>query len=219
MRQAFDAELRKLLERIMEMGGLAEGMVGDAVRGLMTHDDEALAAVHQREQRVNLLQNEIDEQAVRLIVTQQPVGRDVRLIFAASRCAVDVERVADQAVNIAGNAQHHFGADVAAEVPEELPAMADASRQALADALGAFVMRDVAMAARLLMNEPRIDELRDAVFKRLLYQMITEPLASPSTLSLLLVSRNLERIGDHATNVAEEVIYLVRGKDIRHGHG
>lgn len=219
MREAFDAELRKLLEEIMEMGGLAEKMVSDAVRGLIEQNETALAAVFQHERRVNLLQNEIDEQAVRLTVTQQPVGRDVRLIFAASRCAADVERVADQAVNIAGNTRHHFDADVQAEVPEELPAMADAARRALVDALGAFIMRDVALAEGVLKNEPHIDALRDAVFKKLLYQMITEPLASPSALSLLLVSRNLERIGDHATNVAEEVIYLVRGKDIRHGRG
>ena len=106
MREAFDDGLRRLLERIMEMGGLAEGMVGDAVAALADEDDARLATIDGREARVNRLQIEVDEAAVRLTVQQQPVARDVRMVFVAGRCAADVERVADQAVNIAGSVRH-----------------------------------------------------------------------------------------------------------------
>ncbi len=203
----------------MEMGGLAERMVADAVAGLLDENRAALARVHESEMRVNELHRLIDDAAVQLTVTQQPVARDVRLVFVASRCAADVERIADQAVNIAGNAEHVLLAESAerAEIPDELLMMTEAARRALANALTAMTTRDLALAHDVLAKEPTIDELRDEVFKELLYEMIKHPTSASSALSLLLISRNLERIGDHATNIAEEVIYLVRGKDIRHG--
>lgn len=218
MRQAFDAELRGLLERIMEMGGLAEAMLGDAVKALRDEDDRRLRDIDEREGRVNQLQIEIDERAVSLTISQAPVARDVRMIFVASRCAADVERVADQAVNVAGSVRHYLEADERAEVPDELADLADAARRALGDALAAMVIRDVGQAREVLRREPELNELRDRVFRELLYEMITRPGAASSALSLLLVSRNLERVGDHATNIAEEVIYLVEGRDIRHGN-
>ncbi len=219
MREAFDAELRVLLEKIIEMGGLAEGMVADAAAGLEAHDADALVDVHEREDRVNALQIEIDELAVRLTVTQQPVASDVRLIFVATRCAADVERVADQAVNVSGSVHHYLQESSQADVPSEVLAMVKESRRSFADALAAFITRDVALSREVLRREPTINGLRDAVFKEVLYEMITRPAVASSALSLLLISRNLERIGDLATNVAEEVVYLVEGRDIRHNGG
>ena len=221
MREAFDDGLRRLLERIMEMGGLAEGMVGDAVAALADEDDARLATIDERERRVNDLQVETDEAAVSLTVRQQPVARDVRMVFVAGRCAADVERVADQAVNIAGSVRHFLAAEERdrAIVPRVLGEMADAARRALADALTAVVTRDVALAEEVLAREPGIDAQRDEAFRELLSVMITRPHQSGSALSLVLVSRNLERVGDHATNLAEEAIYLVRGRDVRHGRG
>ncbi len=218
MREAFDAELRGLLERIMEMGGLAEAMLSDAVAGLMLSDEERLASLDAREDRVNALQIEIDEQAVAMTVRQQPVARDVRMIFVASRCAADVERAADQAINIAGSVRHYLAEAAQAEPPTELQAMADESRRSFTDALTAMVTRDTDLAQRVLLREPIINSLRDEVFKELLYVMITRPAAASSSLSLLLISRNLERVGDLATNICEELVYLIDGRDIRHGN-
>ena len=219
MREAFDEQLRGLLERIMEMGGLAEKMLGDAVAGLLDEDEDAFSRVREAEVRVNQLHLDIDNAAISLTIQQQPVARDVRMIFVASRCAADVERVGDQAVNISDSSRHYLEtfADGRSMVPPQLAELASAARAALADALTALVTRDVALAELVLRGEPTVDDLRDTVFKELLYEMITRPAASSSALSLLLISRNLERVGDHATNIAEELIYLVNGSDIRHG--
>lgn len=218
MREVFDEQLRGLLERIMEMGGLAEAMLESAVLAILERDEDRIAHVHELEARVNDLHLAIDDKAVSMTVRHQPVARDVRMIFVASRCASDVERVGDCAVNVAQSAAHFLAAPEfeRVEVPQTVSQLADAARSALGDALAAMIGRDVVLAARVLEREPAVDDLRDSVFKDLLYDMITRPMAASSALSLLLVSRNLERVGDHATNIAEDLIYLVRGKDIRH---
>ena len=219
MREAFDAELRGLLEKIMQMGGIAERMIARAVRGVFEPDGAALAEVLRDEDQVNRLQLAIDEQAVAITVRHQPVARDVRLVFGASRCATDVERIADQAVNIAQSARYVHAAPGGPTPPAALAEMAELARRLLADALAAVVTRDVRLAEQVLAGEPRVDALRDAVFRELLGGMIADPLGSRAALSLILISRNLERVGDHATNIAEEVVYLVRGRDIRHREG
>jgi phosphate transport system protein len=216
MRDALDTQLRELLEKIMQMGGLAEGMIGRAVQGVFEDDDRILAEVLRDEERVNRLQIEIDEKAVSVTVHQQPVARDVRLVFVAVRVATDVERIADQAVNIAQNSTHlHASGDFTA-APPLLREMADAVRRLVSDALAALVTNDVGLAQAVLEREPEVDRLRDLIFRDLLRSIITDPIGAHSALALILIGRNLERIGDHATNIAEEVIYLVRGRDIRH---
>ena len=217
MRSAFDAQLRGLLERITEMGGLAEHMLDLAIRGLLDCDTAALDEVERDEERVNKLHTAIDERAIQLTATQQPVARDVRMVFVAVRCSADVERVGDQACNIAGSVRHLLAEPAKADVPPQIYEMATLARTALTDALVAMVTRDVALAQTVLKNEPAIDRLRDDAFKALLHAMMFSPEVSSSALSLVFISRSLERIGDHATNIAEELIYLVRGKDVRHG--
>ncbi len=202
----------------MEMGGLAEGMLGDAVATLMDGDLDRVASLDDREDRVNALQIELDEKAVALTVQQQPVARDVRAIFVASRCAADVERAADQAINIRNSVRHHFDGREQATPPAELEAMAMEARKSFTNALTAIVTNDTDLAQRVLLHEPIINDLRDGVFKEVLYTMITRPASASSALSLLLISRNLERVGDLATNIAEELVYLVEGRDIRHGN-
>jgi phosphate transport system protein len=216
MREAFEAQLRGLLESIMEMGGLAEGMVDHAMRGLLDGLDGELDRVVEDEDRVNALHLRIDERAVALTVQQQPVARDVRMVFVASRCAADVERVGDQAMNIVGSARHYWDEAIRVEVPGALAELADAARRSLADALAAMVTRDLSLADGVLDREPRLNAHRDDIFKQLLSEMHAWPEVASSALSLLLVSRNLERIGDHATNIARDTIYLVRGCDVRH---
>ena len=166
MRDALDQQLAELLQKIMQMGGLAERMIGRAVDGLFDGDETAIDDVAALEREVNRLQLDIDEQAVRVTVHQQPVARDVRLVFVASRCATDVERIADQAVNISQSAGYVHADSDALAPPERLREMADLARELVGDALMALVTRDVSLAESVLEREPRVDALRDADLPR-----------------------------------------------------
>jgi phosphate transport system protein len=225
MRDAFEDQLAQLLQKIMRMGGLAEAMLDAAVKSLLVDDPALAAAVYDRERQVNALQSEVDEDAVRITVQFQPVARDVRFVFVAGRAATDVERIADLAVNVYQNARHATAAAAPAgggapsvRMPIELGAMADRVLRMLGDALTALVARDVALADRVLAAEDEVDRYRDRVFHAMLDGMIGDRAAAQRAMSYVLVARNLERVGDHATNVAEEVIYMVRGRDVRHPH-
>jgi phosphate transport system protein len=216
MRDAYNEQLGLVLEKLMEMGGLVESMLQAAVRGLTEHDLSAEAQVVRDEDRVNTLQNKIDDDVVHLIAQQQPVAGDLRFVLVASRAANDVERMGDQCVNVVENARYVWDADQDVRIPPDLPAMAAHVQHMMSDALAALVTRDVALAEKAYHDDKDADAYRDRLFRALLRQMISDPLAAQQSMSLVLISRNLERIGDHATNIAEEVIYLVRGQEIRH---
>jgi len=218
MRDAFEDQLNDLLQKVMRMGGLAEAMLDAAVRSLLVDDPKLAAEVYDRERQVNTLQSEVDEDAVRITVQFQPVARDVRFVFVATRAATDVERVGDLAVNVYQNARHASDGspDAPVRTPVDLAAMADRVRRMLGDALTALVARDVALAERVLAAEDEVDRYRDRVFHAMLDAMLPDQAAAQRAMSFVLIARNLERIGDHATNVAEDVIYLVRGRDVRH---
>jgi phosphate transport system protein len=215
MRQLFNEQLERMLERIMLMGGIAESMIETAVRGLRERDESTFAEVRAKEQEVNALQIEIDESAVRLAIQHQPVARDARFVFVASRTATDVERIADQAMNICQNTSYVLQSPAPDPLPD-LFELAELVRKMVGDALEAMVTREMTLAERVLQVENRADALRDRVFRLLLNAIIADPLMAQRSLSLILISRNLERIGDHATNIAEEVIYLMNGEDVRH---
>ena len=214
----FHEQLQELLRTVVVMGSAAEGMVRSAVGGLVARDEAALAAVFDKEQEVNAMQVAVDDRAVRLTVLQQPVATDARFLFMASRIGGELERIADQAVNICQNARH-----VLAQPPlkpmVDLPVMADVAQRMVRDSLTAMIDRDVALAARVLEQEEQVDAFRDQVFRTLLTYMMADPGTIQRAMSLILIARNLERIGDHATNIAEEVIYWIQGRDVRHGKG
>ncbi len=216
MRDSFQEQLRDVLEKLMQMGGYVESMLQSAVRVLMERDESLAADVYAKEELVNGLQNVIDDGCVNITARQQPVAGDARFVFVASRAATDVERVGDQAINILENAKYVWQQGTDVEIPATIGTLATLVQKMIADALAALVMRDVDLAEKVFADEERADLLRDTIFRQLLKQMITDPLAAQQSMSLILVSRNLERIGDHATNIAEEVIYLVRGHEIRH---
>ncbi len=217
MQRHFDQQIQDLLERLVLMGRMAESMIQTAMRVLAERNESLSADVNRKEMEVNELQIEIDDRAVKLTALQQPVASDVRFLFMASRIASELERIGDQAVNICQNA--HYVLKAAPLKPlVDLPMMGDIAEGMVRDALEALVTRDCALATHVLEEEQKVDALRNQIFRVLLTYMMADPRTIERGLALILISRNLERVGDHATNVAEEVIYLVEGREVRHSH-
>lgn len=200
------------------MGTIAESMIQIAVTGLVKRNQSNAVEVFLKEQEVNRLQVEVDDRAVKLTALQQPVAQDVRFLFMASRIGGELERIADQAINIVQNSKHVLE-DPPVRPLVELPIMADVAQKMVRDSLTAMIQRDVNLAATVLEEEKKVDAFRNQIFSRLLEEMKQDPTAIERSLSLILIARNLERIGDHATNVAEEVIYWIQGRDVRHSKG
>ncbi len=217
MQRHFDEQILELLQRLVTMGRTAEAMVRAAVRMLVERSDAPGAEVDAKEREVNDLQMEIDDRAVKLTALQQPVAADVRTLFMASRIASELERIGDQAVNVCQNARVLIQAAPLKPLVD-LPLMADLAVGMVRDSLEALVRRDCALADRVFEAEHRVDAFKDQVFRELLTYMMGDPATIQRALALILISRNLERVGDHATNIAEEVIFLVKGRDVRHGH-
>jgi phosphate transport system protein len=217
MTRHFDGQIQDLEQKLVVMGRLAESMVEAALRTLIERDERLCQEVHRKEREVNELQIEIDDRAVKLTALQQPVATDVRFLFMASRIATELERIGDQAVNICQNAHHVLNAPPMKPIID-LPMMGDIAQKMVRDSLESLVRRDCALANHVLEEENKVDALRDQIFRVLLTYMMADPGTIQRALALILISRNLERVGDHATNVAEEVIYLVEGREVRHLH-
>lgn len=215
MQRHFDEQIQELLQRLVLMGRLAEAMIHAAIRMLVERSEAHAREIEEKEREVNALQVEIDDRAVKLTALQQPVGTDLRFLFMASRIATELERIADQAVNISQNARHLLQAPPLKPLVD-LPIMADIAEKMVRDSLESLVRRDCDLAERVLEEEKKVDAFRNQIFRELLTYMMADPGTIARALALILISRNLERVGDHATNVAEEVIYLVRGRDVRH---
>jgi phosphate transport system protein len=216
-RHHFEDDLRALKNRLLSMGALVEERARQAVQALMERRMELAEQVIAGDQEVNDLQIEIDDRCLKLLALQQPMASDLRLITAAMKINADLERIGDQAVNIAENA-----AQLLAHPPLkpwlDLPRMAEIAQQMTRDALDAFVRRDPALARSVLERDDEVDQLKDQNFRVLLTYMMADPGTIERALALILVARNLERIADHATNIAEDVIFLVEAKDVRHHH-
>jgi len=211
----FQEDLQLLKERLLAMGGLAEERVRAAMAGLVGHDLDALDEVVAGDEPLNELHVEIDRRAFTLLALQQPIAVDLRAIVAALKINSDLERVGDLAVNIAEAARRYL------EMPPvkplvDLPRMAEIAQAMLRDALDSFVRRDIALAQSVLNRDDELDNLKTQVFRELLTYMLQDPAKIQASLDLILVSRHLERIGDHATNVAEDVIFMVSARDVRH---
>jgi phosphate transport system protein len=212
-----DEMIQELQERLLLMGRLAESMIQTALRVLIERDESLVAEINRKEEEVNNLQIEIDDSAIKLTALQQPVGTDVRFLFMASRIATELERIGDQAVNIIENAHHVLEAPPLKPLVD-LPVMGEIAERMVRDGLEALVEKDCSLANRVLEEEKKVDAHRDHIFRVLLTYMMEDPGTIKRSLALILISRNLERVGDHATNIAEEVIYLVEGREVRHRH-
>lgn len=215
MQRHFDEQMQDLLQKLVLMGRLAESMLQTSIRSLIERNEFLCSEVHRKEDEVNDLQIEIDDRAVTLTATHQPVGTDVRFLFMASRIATELERIGDQAVNVCQNA-HHVLKHPSLKPLVDLPVMGETAERMVRDSLEALVRKDCALAEKVLEDEKRVDAYRDQIFRVLLTYMMADPGTIERALALILISRNLERIGDHATNIAEEVIYLVEGREVRH---
>jgi phosphate transport system protein len=211
----FREELEALLARLLEMGGLAEDRVREAVHGLVTRDAALIAKVRDADEPINRLHIEIDERCFRLLALHQPMATDLRAIVAAVKINTDLERVGDLAVNIAEAAQR-YAMHPPVKKLIDIPQMGDIAQGMLHDALDAFVRRNTHLAQQVLNEDDRLDGLKTQVFRELLTYMLHDPTTVEPALDLILISRHLERIGDHATNIAEDVIFMVSAQDVRH---
>jgi phosphate transport system protein len=212
----FEEELEQLKTRLLEMGGLAEEQVRRAVKGLVDRDRELIDRVlNGGDDPLNALHIEIDSRCFTLLALHQPMAVDLRAIVAAVKINTDLERVGDLAINIA-EAAARYAAHPPVKKLIDIPQMARIAQSMLRDALDAFVERDTALAQLVLNEDDRLDALKTQIFRELLTYMLQDPSTIEPALDLILISRHLERIGDHATNVAEDVIFMVSAKDVRH---
>ena len=211
----FQEELEALQGRLLEMGGLAEERVRAAVHGLVTRDAAIIEKVMRGDEPINELHIEIDNRCFTLLALYQPMASDLRSIVAAVKINTDLERVGDLAVNIA-EAARRYTSHPAVKKLIDIPQMGDIAQAMLRDALDSFVRRDTRLAHQVLNEDDRLDGLKTQVFRELLTYMLDDPLTVEPALDLILVSRHLERIGDHATNIAEDVIFMVSALDVRH---
>ena len=211
----FQDDLDALKQRLLAMGGLAEERVHESVRGLMDRDGAALDAVLGGDQPINDLHIELDDRCFKLLALHQPMAADLRVIVAAVKINTDLERVGDLAINIA-EAGKRYLRHAPVKPLIDIPRMGELAQAMLRDALDAFVRRDIALAEAVLAADDTLDALKTQIFRELLTYMLQNPATIEPALDLILISRHLERIGDHATNVAEDVIFILSAKDVRH---
>ncbi len=211
----FQQELGDLRARLRDMGDLAEQRIRTAIEGLVARDPSRIESVRGGDQPINDLQMEIDDRCFKLLALQQPVAVDLRVIVAAVKMNSDLERVGDLAVNVAEAASRYLLCDPVSKAID-LHKMGHLAQAMLHQALEAFGHEDVALAQGVLEDDDRLDALRDHIFRELLTEMLADPSTVEAALDLLLVSRHLERVGDHATNIAEDVIFMVSARDVRH---
>ena len=211
----FQDELATLKERLLTMGGLAEEGVRSAIDALTRRDARAMERVLVGDEPINQLHIEVDRRAFQLLALYQPMAVDLRVIVSALKINTDLERVGDLAVNIAEASQRYIEHPPVKKLID-IPRMADIAQVMLRDALDAYVRRDVDLAQRVLDRDDELDTLKTQIFRELLTYMLQNPSTIEPSLELILVSRHLERIGDHATNIAEDVIFMVSARDVRH---
>jgi phosphate transport system protein len=216
-RHYLDDELQALKNRLLNMAALVEERTHQALQALVERRPELADRVITGDKDVNALQIEIDDRCLRLLALQNPMASDLRLITAAMKINADLERIGDQAVNIAENALRLIRLPLLKPLID-LPRMAERAERMTHDSLDAFVRRDAALARSVLTSDDEVDDLKDQIFRELLTYMMADPSTIECALALILVSRSLERIADHATNIAEDVIFVIEAKDVRHHH-
>jgi phosphate transport system protein len=211
----FSEELQDLTQHLLVMGGSAEERLRVAVRALVDRDHQALADIIAGDSRIDNLQIDIDERCFTLLALHQPVAVDLRTVVSVLKIGADLERVGDFAVNIGEAAQRYFRHPPVKPLID-LPKMADLALKMLHEALEAFVSNDVSLAQGVLRQDDWLDALKNQIFRELLTYMLGEPRTIAPGIELILISRHLERVGDHATNIAEDVIFIVEARDVRH---
>ncbi len=216
MRIQFQQNLDELKERLLIMAGLVEQAIQRATDSYSTRDLGLCDLVRRSEPAINRMERDIDQAALDLLAMQQPMAVDLRFIIAVIRINADLERVGDQAVSIAGRVQD-MGAFANVELPVDIPKLASLAAAMVRKALQAFIEGDADLAHSVLLLDDQVDEMNSDAFRALSALISDRPEMAPQALNALIISRSLERVGDHATNIAEDVIFWVRGADVRHG--
>ena len=215
MPRHFHEELEALKQTLLAMGGLVEDQIRRVTRALLERDDAVAQEVIERDRLVNAYDVEIDEQCVSLLALHQPAAGDLRFITTAMKIVTDLERIGDQAVNIAQRVLE-LNREPRLKPYIDLPRMAERAQRMVKESLDAFVARDTALARQVCGEDAEVDALKEQIFRELLTFMMEDPRTIPRAIRVILISRFLDRVADHATNIAEMVVYLVEGKMVRH---
>ncbi len=215
MERHFDEELKNLKQKLLHMADTAQEMIGLSVRALAERKEALAQEVFGLEQTVNHMEIEIEEEVLKLLALRQPAAGDLRLLTAILKINNDLERVADQAVNIS-----EIAIDLLKQPPLkpliDIPHMANLAQRMIKNSIDAFVNENPALAQQVCRDDDEVDRINDQVFSELLTYMTEDPKSITRAVDLILVSRNIERVADHATNISEDVIFIVEGKNIKH---
>ena len=216
MERRVDTHLESIKNHILSMGGHVEEALSVALRGLQKKDVGAFSAVHDIEEKINKDHITVDQECMAFLAKQGPVAKDLRWIFSIIKINSDLERMGDQCVNIA-----YIGKDYLERpllpIPVEIQEMTQIVQRMVKQSLDCFVREDVDLSKKILLMDDEVDNRKQKVFHDVSSALERNPKAVPAGLDLILIARNLERLGDHATNIAEDVIFVTTGKDIRHG--
>jgi phosphate transport system protein len=215
MERHFERDLEELKQRLLWMGSLAERAVHQSMHAVLDAEEDLAEGVLSEENAINEMQIEIDDRVQRLLALQAPMAADLRFLLAVTRINSDLERIGDQAVNIA-QAALRILRHPQVKPYVDLPRMSELVEGMVRDSLNAVVRKDQDLARSVMQRDDQVDRIRDQIFRELLTYMMENSSVVFSAFELVLVAKNLERIGDHATNIAEDVIYFVAGRDIRH---
>jgi phosphate transport system protein len=215
MQRHFHEELEALKQTLLAMGGLVEDQIRRVMRALLERDGVLAQEVIDRDARVNAYDVEVDEKCVELLALHQPAAGDLRFITTAMKIVTDLERIGDQAVNIAQRSLE-LNAEPQLKPYIDLPVMAERAQRMVKESLDAFVAHDTGLARQVCSEDAAVDALKEQIFRELLTFMMADPRTIPRAIRLILISRFLERVADHATNIAEMVIYMVDSKMVRH---
>ncbi len=213
-----DSELQDLKDHLLEMGGRVEKAIEEACEAALGRKPEKLDHVLSLEKRINELHLTVDQACLVLLAQQAPVARDLRLVLAIIKMNTDLERMGDQAVNISLTVRDYLKFEALPEFTKDLSSMVEEVQSMVKDCLDAFVRRDVDLSQNVLQRDDIVDQFKAKMVSRLRQKMGEDPESIDGCLCLINIARNLERLADHATNIAEDVIFFTTGDDIRHGH-
>ncbi|MBC7397974.1 MAG: phosphate signaling complex protein PhoU [Bdellovibrionales bacterium] len=217
MQRQIDIELNALRSVMLAMGVAVEKAVEAATSGLIERNAEHLDKVRALEDEINAYHLQVDEKCLKLIASQSPLAADLRMILAIIKINADLERMGDQAMNISYNVRDYLTKKELPDAARRIVSMAHAVKKMVRASMEAFINHDIKLSEQVLLMDDEVDEGKNSTFKDLVVVMKNDPESVDAAVDLMLVSRNLERLGDHATNIAEDVIFASTGKDIRHG--
>ena len=216
MERHFEKELHALKENLLNMGALVEQAIANSIKSLVERDSELAEKTIHSDSEIDELEIKLEEMAIRLLALRQPMAKDLRFIVKGTKIVTDLERMGDLAVNICERSLE-LNKETTLKPYIDLPRMAEKAQLMLKEALDAFVREDTEIALKVCKDDQLIDDLNNQIFRELLTFMLEDPRTISRAIRISFISKYIERIGDHATNIAEDVIYMIKAKDIRHG--